>query len=58
MNDVEIVKQCLDTILKKGDLYDAIAEREGVKLQKHSFIRHHVLLFLEFYMVVFVHMKK
>lgn len=45
MNDVETVKKCLDTILKKGDLYDAIAKRENVKLQKHTFIRNHILLF-------------
>ena len=45
MNDVEIVKECLDTILKKGDIYDTIAEREGVKFQRHSFVRNHILLF-------------
>jgi len=45
MNDVEVVKECLDTILKKGDIYDTIAEREGVKFQRHSFVRNHILLF-------------
>lgn len=45
MNDVERVRNCLDIILKKGDLYDAIAEREGVKFQKYSFIRDHIFLF-------------
>ncbi len=44
MNDVEKVRECLHTILIKGDLYDTIAEREGVKAQKHSFIRNHIFL--------------
>lgn len=45
MNDVKIVRECLDTILKKGDIYDTIAEREGVKFQRYSFVRNHILLF-------------
>lgn len=44
MNDVEKTKESLKTILKKGDIYDTIAIREGVKLKDHTFLRMHILL--------------
>lgn len=45
MNDVEIARKCLKTILEQGDIYDNIATRENVKSLKHSFFRNHIFLF-------------
>ncbi len=49
MNDYEKVKQCLEIINQNGDLYDAIALKEGVSSDTmhigRSFIKTNILLF-------------
>lgn len=46
MNDFEKTKKSLETILKKGDLYDVIAKRENKIIPRHtSFFKFHILLF-------------
>lgn len=44
MNKHEEIKKNLDTIFKKGDLYDVISLKEGVNLRKYSFLKLNILL--------------
>jgi len=45
MNQVERIQKDLNTILKYGDLYDVISEKEDLKINKGPFVKSNILLF-------------
>ena len=45
MNQVERIQKDLNTILKYGDLYDVISEKEDLKINKSPFVKSNILLF-------------
>ena len=44
MDDIDMVEENLELILEKGDLYDAIALKKGVRPRKNFFFKMHLLL--------------